>query len=500
MNFNSAEFFIFFPCAVTVYYLIPCRFRNIWLLICSYVFYMAWNPVYILLLMATTLVTYASGILLSSLKDKEGSEGKRKAVVALSLVINLSMLIYFKYTGFLLTSVNRLINAISGVSPINTDFAMSIVLPVGISFFIFQALSYTIDVYRGNVEAEKNIIDYALFVSFFPQLVAGPIERSGNLLTQIRAMKKEKLYDYQGIIRGLILMAWGFFMKMAIADRLSMITDPVFDDHGNYGAGMLVLSAVSFTIQIYCDFAGYSMIAIGAARVMGVKLMENFNTPYLSGNVRDFWNRWHISLSSWLRDYLYFPLGGSRCSKKRTYFNLMVTFLISGLWHGAAAKFIVWGGIHGLLQVFSRACGPAFERVGKLLKIKEGLVIAFVRVVINFAVVTFAWIFFRADSLKLALDYIINMFNLREIYGFIRDRGYTQLITDRNLAVTGIAVLILTLVDLIKYKTDMRPDDLLMKMPYPVRAILLMMLIFFVIIFGQYGSDVYVKPFVYFQF
>ncbi len=500
MNFNSIEFMLFFPCAVIVYFLIPRKLKSIWLLICSYVFYMAWNPKYIFLLMASTLVTYLSGLALSGLKEKGAGDNKRKAVVAASLVINLSMLVYFKYTGFLLTSLNRLLGAVSGTSPINTDWALNIVLPVGISFFIFQALSYTIDVYRGNVEAEKNIIDYALFVSFFPQLVAGPIERSGNLLKQVKAMTRERLYDYEGVIRGLILMAWGFFMKMAVADRLSMITDPVFDNYDKYGSTMLILAAVSFTMQIYCDFAGYSMIAIGAARVMGVRLMENFNTPYLSRNVREFWNRWHISLSSWLRDYLYFPLGGSRCSRRRTYFNLMVTFLISGLWHGAAAKFIVWGGIHGILQVISRACKPVWEKMGGALKIKEGPVIAFVQVVINFVIVTVAWIFFRANSLKQALCYIINIFRLHDLASFVSEKQYTQLITQRDLIITVIAVLILVIMDLIKKNTGKNLDDLLMGLLYPERALILMALIFFILIFGQYGSDVFVKPFVYFQF
>ncbi|MCR5421155.1 MAG: MBOAT family protein [Lachnospiraceae bacterium] len=502
MSFNSGKFLIFFPCAVIIYYLLPKKVRKIWLLMCSYYFYMAWNPKYIVLLLSTTLVTYASGIGLSYLDNnkEKTTQIKRKAVVALSVVINLSMLIYFKYMGFFMTSVNRVITSVFNGSPMNIDWALNIVLPVGISFFIFQALSYTIDVYRGNVKAEKNIINYALFVSFFPQLVAGPIERSGNLLSQIRDISIKKLGNYEGIIRGLILMLWGFFMKVVIADRISMITDPVFDEYEKYGSSMLILAAVGFTIQIYCDFAGYSMIAIGAAKVMGIKLMENFDTPYFSGNIREFWTKWHISLSSWLRDYLYFPLGGSRCSKGRTYFNLMVTFLISGLWHGAAAKYVVWGGIHGVLQIISRAFMHVREQFIKKFNVKQGFIFTAIEIIVNFIVVTFAWIFFRAGSFKQAIDIIINIFMKPDIRQFINEKGFTAVASQRDIMIIVAAGTVLFVVDLLKKIKGKTIDMLLMETVYPIRAAVIIFLFFFIIIFGQYGEDVYTQPFVYFQF
>ena len=493
MSFNSVEFIIFFPVAVIGYFLLPRKVKNLWLLACSYYFYMAWNPAYILLLIFSTLVTYLSGILIGNYEKKgeEGVKGK-KMVAALSIIANIGMLIYFKYTGFFLTSINRAVSVFGGKG-FDTSFAMSIVLPVGISFYVFQALSYTIDVYRGDVEPEKNLIDYALFVSFFPQLVAGPIERSKNLIKQIKSISEKRLWTYDGIISGLILMLWGFFMKVVIADRLSVITDPVFDDYASYGAPVLVMAAFAFSIQIYCDFAGYSMIAIGAARVCGIKLMENFNTPYFSKNIGDFWNRWHISLSSWLRDYLYFPLGGSRCSRKRTYFNLMVTFLVSGLWHGAAAKYVVWGGIHGLLQIIHRAFFGSKSK-GK------GYLIVPVRFVFNFVLISVTWVFFRANSLRQAVGFLIKTLHVSDFAGFISQKGYEAVISDRDLVITLIAIFILFFISLIRYRSGKTVDEYIISRAYPVRITVMTLLIFFILIFGQYGEDVFTQPFVYFQF
>lgn len=476
-----------------IYFLIPRKVKNLWLLACSYYFYMAWNPVYILLLVFSTLVTYISGIVIGryNKKGEAGVKGKKLAVAG-SVAANIGLLIYFKYTGFFLTSLNRIISAMGGQG-FNTDFALSIVLPVGISFYIFQALGYTIDVYRGDVEAEKNIIDYALFVSFFPQLVAGPIERSKNLIKQIKSIKDRRLWSYDGIINGLILMLWGFFMKVVIADRLSMITDPVFDEYTSFQAPMLAMAAFGFSVQIYCDFAGYSMIAIGAARVMGIKLMENFNTPYFSKDIGEFWNRWHISLSSWLRDYVYIPLGGSRCSKMRNYLNLLITFLVSGLWHGAAAKYVVWGGIHGLLQILHRIMrGKASWFKASLLKP--------VRLLFGFILISGTWVFFRANSLRQAVGFIAGTLRFSEYPGFIRDKLYTSLITDRDLTVTLIAIAVLMLFSIIKYRTGKTVDEFLTGRIYPVRVSAVVLLIFFILIFGQYGEDVFTQPFVYFQF
>ena len=336
MLFNSTEFIIFFPITLILYWIFPKRYRYICLFIASYTFYMFWNPKYALLMGTSTVITFLSGVLIEKLKYK-------RTVVAFSFIINLAILVFFKYFDFLLQNIN-IVLSVFNIKLIEKPF--DIILPVGISFYTFQALSYTIDVYRGEIKSEKNIIKYALFVSFFPQLVAGPIERSKNLLIQIDNLDKVKRFDYDRITEGLILMLFGYFQKMVIADRAAILVDTVFNSYYEYNSMALILAAVFFAIQIYCDFGSYSLIAIGTAKVMGINLMENFNTPYFARGIKEFWGRWHISLSTWFRDYLYIPLGGNRCSKIRRSFNILVTFLVSGLWHGANFTFIAWGAIH----------------------------------------------------------------------------------------------------------------------------------------------------------
>lgn len=338
MVFNSYQFLVFFPIVVLVYFGIPKRMRCIWLLTASYYFYMCWNPRYALLMAVSTVVTYLSGLLIERFDWKPRW---KKCVVAGSFTLNLSILIFFKYFDFLLENVNVLL----GVFHVEQiDKFLDVLLPVGISFYTFQALSYTVDVYRKDIKAEHNFLKYALFVSFFPQLVAGPIERSGNLLRQVHEVPSKRLWNYERIANGLIIMAWGMFQKMVIADRVAILVNTVFDSWYMYGSTILCLGAIGFAIQIYCDFSGYSAVAIGAAQVMGFTLMSNFEEPYLSRSIKEFWRRWHISLSTWFRDYLYIPLGGNRCTKLRRSFNLMFTFLVSGLWHGAGWGYITWGG------------------------------------------------------------------------------------------------------------------------------------------------------------
>ena len=293
---------------------------------------MSWNAAYALLMACSTIVTWFSGYLLGKRQDTEDSGiPVRKLIVAVSFVVNLGILGFFKYFDFALGNINAVLGRL-GWESLEKPFA--IVLPVGISFYTFQALSYTVDVYRNDLKPEANLLKYALFVSFFPQLVAGPIERSKNLLAQIQRMDQARfrqLFDYGRIAGGLQLMLWGYFQKMVIADRIAVLVNTVFDAWYFYGSVELALAAAAFSIQIYCDFASYSTIAIGAAKVLGFTLMENFDTPYFACSIRDFWRRWHISLSTWLKDYLYIPLGGNRCGRLRSQINLMITFLVSGL-------------------------------------------------------------------------------------------------------------------------------------------------------------------------
>ena len=346
MLFNSTQFLIFFPIVIILYFFIPKKVRYFWLLAASYYFYMCWNAKYALLILASTIITYISGLLIDWCKKKAWTETKmvraKKLCVAFSFVLNLGILVYFKYTNFLLASLTTLFESI------NINLVMpsyDILLPVGISFYTFQALSYTVDVYRGDIYAEKNFFRYALFVSFFPQLVAGPIERSKNLLKQLATPSK---LEFINVREGVLLMLWGYFLKVVVADRIAIYVDTVYGNPAAYPGMYLLIAAILFSIQIYCDFYGYSVIAMGAARILGYQLMDNFNAPFLSTSVSELWARWHVSLSSWFRDYLYIPLGGSRKGRLRKYINIMIVFLVSGLWHGASWHFVIWGCLNGM--------------------------------------------------------------------------------------------------------------------------------------------------------
>lgn len=342
MLFNSAEFLVFFPVATLGYYLIPYRYRYLWLLACSYYFYMCWNPVYALLMLFSTGITWLSGLALERVKNANLEEKRsikyKKVCVAISFFLNLSVLGYFKYANFFIDNINQVLHHMHLVYEMPM---VDVLLPVGISFYTFQALSYTMDIYRDEIYAEKNFFRYALFVSFFPQLVAGPIERSKNLLRQLNEKHR---FSFEQARSGFMLMLWGYFLKMVVADRISIIVETVYADYIMYPGWYLIVASFLFAFQIYGDFAGYSMIAMGAAEIMGFRLTDNFNAPYFSKSVAEFWRRWHISLSGWFKDYLYIPLGGSRKGLIRKYVNLMIVFLLSGLWHGSQWNFVAWGG------------------------------------------------------------------------------------------------------------------------------------------------------------
>jgi len=341
MFFNSMKYLLFLPAVVTVYYLLPHKIRKVWLLAASYYFYMKWNAKYGALLFAVTAITWVCAGMIAAF-GKKGLAKQRKAVLAACISMNFGLLCYFKYLSFFLENFNKVISHIGeGMIPIP-----DILLPVGISFFIFQAVGYVVDVYRNDVEAEKDFILYALFVSFFPQLVAGPIERSGNLLHQLKA--KAEL-DGENLEVGLCYILFGVWQKVFVADNIAHVIDPVIADYGSYPGYQVALAMMLFAVQILCDFGGYSNIAMGSARLLGIRLMQNFNAPYMAASVSEFWHRWHISLTSWFRDYLYIPLGGNRKGKKRKYLNQLLVFCASGLWHGAGWNYLVWGAANGLM-------------------------------------------------------------------------------------------------------------------------------------------------------
>ena len=386
MLFNSLAFLLFFPIVCTLYWCIPLKFRNLFLLCASYYFYMSWEPSYAVLIIFTSLTTWYCAIVLGK------TEKHRKLTVTLCLVVNLLVLFVFKYYNFTVDTLTSLLT-LSGVR-LHIPYSQFL-LPVGISFYTFQCIGYIIDVYRKTIKPEKNFITYAVFVSFFPQLVAGPIERAKNLLPQFHS---RHVFDGDSFIDGLKMMIWGFFMKLCIAGNVGPYVDAVYNNVANHNGTSMLLASVFFSFQIFCDFGGYSLIALGTAKCLGFTLMQNFNHPYLSLSVKEFWRRWHISLSSWFSDYVYIPLGGSRCSAVKHYRNLMLTMLTSGLWHGANWTFVCWGGLHGLFLVVNSLYTKWTNR--------RPWTPMFVRVVVTYMFTTFAWIFFRANNIADAFTII----------------------------------------------------------------------------------------------
>ena len=494
MLFNSLEFLIFFPVVALLYFVIPHKVRYLWLLAASYFFYMCWNPKYALLMLTSTVITYASGLVIAK-ADTLNKPWLKKLSVALSFSSNIAILFFFKYFDFAIDNINRLLSA-TGFQLINVGF--DILLPVGISFYTFQALGYTMDVYRKDVEPEKNFFRYALFVSFFPQLVAGPIERSSNLIKQLR---ERHYFDTKRVARGLMLMLWGFFEKLVIADRAAYFVNAVYNNPtAETSKGLsIIIATLLFAFQIYCDFASYSDIARGAAEVMGFNLMRNFDTPYFSLSVGEFWRRWHISLSSWFRDYLYIPLGGNRKGTARKYFNLMVVFLVSGLWHGASWNFIIWGALNGIYQVAGAITAP-FRK--KLADRVNGGEVTFssklLKLMITFALICFSWIFFRANTMSDALLLIKNLF----VYNpwFLTDGTlFTFGLDQKDMLVLFLSLLVLFVVSLAKYrKVEIR--EWVLKQGIWFRYALYLVAIFAVLIFGVYGSNYDSATFIYFQF
>lgn len=389
MLFNSIQFVIFFIIVTALYFAINHKYRWFLLLLSSCYFYMAFVPIYILILGFTIVIDYVAGIYLEQAQGR-----RRKLFLIASLIANIGVLAVFKYYNFLNDNLTAILSAASIQNPIPY---LSILLPVGLSFHTFQAMSYTIEVYRGNQKAERNFGIYALYVMFYPQLVAGPIERPQNLLFQFY---EKHTFEYERVVEGFKLILWGLFKKIVIADRLAIYVNAVYNNPGHHNGSTLLLASVFFAFQIYCDFSGYSDIAIGTSKIMGFKLMTNFNRPYFARNISEFWKRWHISLSTWFKDYLYISLGGSKVAVPRWYFNLFFVFLVSGLWHGANWTFIIWGAINGFYLVFAivtQKYRDRFDKITGLSKLPK--LNHFIEMLITFVLCVFAWIFFRANSL-----------------------------------------------------------------------------------------------------
>ena len=475
MIFNSFAFLVFFPIVTLIYFLIPRRVRWVWLLICSYYFYMNWHAEYALLMAASTIVTYVCSLII----HKTPQVRKRKLVLTVGIVGNLAMLAYFKYTGMILDVLSRVCNLL------HIDFVVprvSILLPVGISFFIFQALGYMIDVYRGQTEPERNLFKYALFVSFFPQLVAGPIERSKNLLRQV---SEPHDFDARRVRDGLLIMMLGFFEKMVIADRAAIYVDAIFSNWASASGWQIALSTIVFSIQDLGDFGGYSHIAIGAAKVLGMTLMTNFRQPYFATSVRNFWSRWHISLASWFRDYIYFPLGGGRVSKPRKAFNTMVVYTVSGLWHGAALKYVGWGMLNGALQVIE---GLFPEKKTNHPRLKHARDLLWTLFLINITM-----LIFRANSMSAALGMLARIPLSWGAPAF--ETGFPMV----QVAVLSVFIVVLFIFELL-HENGKTVTELTDRLPSVVRSLLYAAAVVIIAVFGVWGPGYNAQAFIYFQF
>lgn len=496
MVFNSIKFLIFFPITVLVYFIFPQKYKYIWLLISSYYFYMCWNVKYAFILFISTIITYLMGILIDKSRQIQ-LENKsilyKKLILITGISLNLIILFYFKYTNFLIINLNKILEIVKIKLVIPKA---DIIMPIGISFYMFQSLGYIIDVYRENIKVEKNFGKYALFVSFFPQITSGPIGRAKELLPQIHKPNK---FNYENMKNGLLLMIWGFFLKLVLADRIAVIVNQIYNNYMDYAGFEILIATVLFAIQLYCDFDGYSNIAIGAAQVMGFKLMNNFEQPYFAKSVKEFWRRWHISLSSWLKDYLYIPLGGSRCSKVKKYRNIMITFLISGLWHGSSWNYVIWGFLHGVYQVLDDLTMPLKNKLNTIFKIKtECFSYRLFQTICTFIAVDFAWLFFKAPSALNALKIIKQMFSKFNPWILFDGTLYNYGLDQKDFRLMIYSIVILFVVDLLKSKMKIR--EKISKQNIVFRWSLYFIGIFAVLIFGIYGPGYDASQFIYFQY
>ena len=488
MLFNSIEFAFFFPLVTVLFFLLSHRYRWLLLLLASCFFYMFFKPEYILILFFTIVIDYFAGIWIAKEKNKR----KRKLLLILSIAANVGVLAFFKYFNFLAENINYLLNA-----PPEQQYIplLNIILPIGLSFHTFQAMSYTIEVYRSNQEPEKHFGIYALYVMFYPQLVAGPIERPQHILHQFY---EKKLFNYENMRRGLILIAWGLVKKVVIADRLALFVNQVYSEPSGYQGIPLIIATIFFAFQIFCDFSGYSDIAIGTAKCMGYDLMTNFDRPYMSRSIGEFWRRWHISLSTWFRDYVYISIGGNKVSKFRWYVNILIVFVLSGIWHGANWTFVIWGLLHGVFLVTEN---KFYQRFPNLKTVSGWLGILLQRTIV-FILVMLAWIFFRSSDVSQAFYILQNFFiNIPQ--------QFMQVIINENFArlrllylsqpavefITALLLILLMMIVHLRQK-NLGFDEWLVRKPVFYRWSIYYAMVLAFIYFGVFNRS----EFIYFQF
>lgn len=472
MLYNTIEYFGFFCIVLGIYYLIPKKIQWVYLLLVSYIFYYTFDVKYTFLLFASTIVTYASAIWIA--KSKTLFSKKFSAIVC--VVINLCILSFFKYSQWIVKSIFNIQTA-----------SLNFVIPVGISFYTFKSISYIVDVYRGRIDVQRNFGKYALFVSFFPQIVSGPIERSYNFFPQLN---KGYLFDYEKVKKGFFLFLCGMVKKIVIADRLTVLVEQVFNNVYDYNAPAYIIAILFFTFQIYFDFSGYSDMAIGCTEMLGMNSIRNFNRPYFAASIGEFWRRWHISLSTWFRDYLYIPLGGNRISEIRWAFNILVVFLLSGLWHGASWNFVIWGGLHAIYQII----GKFSQRLRYRLPLnRNSKLVKVISVTITFILVAYAWMYFRANTIGDALHITKSLICYGDLEFDILNLGMPK----QELIFAFLCLISYFILEWIQSKAALW--ELLQKQKLPIRWIAYLMIMFICIMFGKYG-DLSTASFVYFQF
>ena len=504
MSFNSLDFILLIFITAILYYALPHKLRNPLLLVSSYVFYAAFDLGLTSYIVLCTLLTYVTAILV----EKNRGTAKAKTWAAVGVVANLLPLAFFKYYNF---AVKTFLGMLKLSESRIDSFTLKLLVPLGISFIVFSVVSYIIDVYRGKLSAERNLFKLALYISFFPKVVQGPIERAGDIIPQFDEVHK---FDDEGFRKGLLLILYGLFMKMVVADRAAVIVDTIYGSMSAYSGAAVAFATAMFAIQIYCDFAGYSYTAIGAAKILGFDFKANFRQPYMSLTVGEFWRRWHISLNNWLRDYLYIPLGGNRCSPARKNFNILVVFAVSGLWHGADWGYVIWGVINAVYIMIEGVFKARRKKKGKTLIIEseeqsaKRVILRTLKRLWNFILITFTWLFFRAQTLPTAAYAGARIIKHFDFNGFIHYCGH-RMLKGAGTTLYGLDVIwgmtllfacivIVVVIDMLAYRYDL--TDRLSKCNFIIRWAVYLILIFAIILFGVYGYGYSASAFIYAAF
>ena len=495
MNFISIYFVVLFAFLLFGYYSFPKKYQYIFILICNIIFYASYlnNAKEAIALTCVVLFSWGGGNLMEYCNTQKST----RAAFFLTIIFSVASLVYFKYCDFILDNLNRINFRLADKDIVRRH---SIVAPIGISFFSFQALGYVIDVYHKKIRAEKNLFRYAAFVSFFPTITSGPINRSDNLLAQMQR-KEGKFISCESLYSGFMLALYGAFLKMVIAGRLSVLTDTVFNNYKSYGGFILFFASVCYTFQIYCDFSSYSLIAIGISRMLGYEVVENFKAPYFSENIQEFWRRWHISLSTWFRDYIYIPLGGNQCSKCRKNLNLLITFIVSGLWHGANWTFVFWGFLHGIYQIVGNITKSIRKYMIDKLHIKtQCFSFHLWKKFWVFNCVSLAWIFFRSETIVDAFFYIFLMMSRVDIWDMFNGKIYQLGLNTLQMDILLLAVMLFIVLDYKKYKEDINIDVILRRQNFLFRCFVICGLFAATLVFGMYGPEFNVQDFIYIRF